>query len=213
MHPCQEQREREREREFFLFWCNFLKNANIKRNLRSYRYFLHFLHFFSFFLSFMSDLVTIELSHLHEYKGGICQGYAVFRRQSLHLGTIYFGFCNNKMSIFVLFWTLDGNSWETGFYSRFVLGTEIQRSVKTNGTKLGPTDAQTVDLHLDSYSNLFLKLLENLRFLATCNFIVFITAHPVMDSPYIISSQNVLVKIPIFHPDSNWGPRFWYLVQ
>ena len=69
-------REREREREkrerLFLFWCNFFKNPTIKRNLRSYRYFLHFLHLFSFFLSFMSDLVTVELTHLHEYKGGIC---------------------------------------------------------------------------------------------------------------------------------------------
>ena len=47
----------------------------------------------------MSDLVTVELTNLHEYKGGICQGYAVFRRQNLHLGTISFVFCNNNMSI------------------------------------------------------------------------------------------------------------------
>ena len=153
-----EKRKRERQR-LFLFWCNFFKNPTIKRNLRSYRYFLHFLHLFSFFLSFMSDLVTVELTHLHEYKGGICS----FPQTEFTPRHNFFWFLQQYVH-FVLFWTLDGNSWETGFYSRFVLGTEIQRSVKTNGTQLGPTDAQTVVLHLDSYSNLFLKLLDFWQF-------------------------------------------------
>ena len=113
----------------------------------------------------MSDLVTIDLTHLHWHKGkgGICIGYAVFR-WVFRARHNFFWFLQQQYAHFVSFWAPDENSWETGFYSRFVLGTEIQRSVKTNGTQLGPTDAQTVVLHLDSYSNLFLKLLDFWQF-------------------------------------------------
>ena len=166
-----------------------------------------FLKFFKFF-SFMSNLVAIELTHLHEYngKGGICQGYAVFRRHSLELGTTSFGFCNNNTSI--LFYSEQSMK----FHEKLVFTADLFQEQKSKN-RLKPTGPNQAQLMLKlqsctwiSYSNLFLKPLENVRLLVTYNFIVFNTTRLITNSPYIISSQTVLVnetlKIPIFHPGS-----------
>ena len=75
----------------------------------------------------------------------------------------FFWFLQQQYAHFVSFWAPDDNSWETGFYTRFVLGTEIQRSAKTNRTQLGPPGTKTVDLHLDFIFNFIIESLKNLR--------------------------------------------------